>query len=72
MKHKKAGLTHAKVPQPHGYCATLEVDADGLVAMSGGQIKTGSLCRSERIAKYNRLLAIEESLGSSAQFGRAQ
>jgi enolase len=46
--------------------------ADFAVAMSGGQIKTGSLCRSERIAKYNRLLEIEESLGSSAQFGRAQ
>jgi enolase len=46
--------------------------ADFAVAMSGGQIKTGSLCRSERIAKYNRLLEIEEGLGSSAQFGRAR
>jgi len=43
--------------------------ADFAVAMNGGQIKTGSLCRSERIAKYNRLLAIEEELGSSAVFG---
>lgn len=43
--------------------------ADFAVAMSGGQIKTGSLCRSERIAKYNRLLEIEEQLGSSAQYG---
>jgi enolase len=45
--------------------------ADFAVAMSGGQIKTGSLCRSERIAKYNRLLEIEEALGSNAMFGRA-
>jgi enolase len=43
--------------------------ADFAVAMSGGQIKTGSLCRSERIAKYNRLLEIEEELGASAVFG---
>ena len=40
--------------------------ADFVVAMGGGQIKTGSLCRSERIAKYNRLLEIERELGSSA------
>jgi enolase len=43
--------------------------ADFAVAMSGGQIKTGSLCRSERIAKYNRLLEVEEELGASAVFG---
>jgi enolase len=43
--------------------------ADLAVAMSGGQIKTGSLCRSERVAKYNRLLEIEEELGASAAFG---
>ena len=42
--------------------------ADFAVAMGGGQIKTGSLCRSERIAKYNRLLEIERELGKSAQF----
>lgn len=42
--------------------------ADFAVAMGGGQIKTGSLCRSERMAKYNRLLAIERQLGSIAQF----
>jgi enolase len=36
--------------------------------MGGGQIKTGSLCRSERMAKYNRLLAIERELGASAEF----
>lgn len=42
--------------------------ADFAVAMGGGQIKTGSACRSERIAKYNRLLEIEAELGSAAVF----
>jgi len=37
--------------------------------MGGGQIKTGSLCRSERVAKFNRLLGIEVQLGSAAVFG---
>jgi enolase len=44
--------------------------ADFAVAMGGGQIKTGSACRSERIAKYNRLLEIERELGVAARFGR--
>jgi len=43
--------------------------ADFAVAMGGGQIKTGSACRSERVAKYNRLLGIEQELGKSAVFG---
>jgi len=42
--------------------------ADFAVAMGGGQIKTGSACRSERIAKYNRLLEIEAELGRKAAF----
>jgi enolase len=42
--------------------------ADFAVAMGGGQIKTGSLSRSERLAKYNRLLEIERELGSNAIF----
>ncbi|KKB27017.1 Enolase [Mycoplasmopsis meleagridis] len=42
--------------------------ADLAVALNTGQIKTGSLSRSDRIAKYNRLLQIEEELDSSAQF----
>jgi len=42
--------------------------ADFAVAMGGGQIKTGSACRSERIAKYNRLLEIELELGAAAVF----
>jgi enolase len=36
--------------------------------MGGGQIKAGSLCRGERIAKYNRLLEIERDLGSRAVY----
>ncbi|MDD5241846.1 MAG: phosphopyruvate hydratase [Sulfuricella sp.] len=44
--------------------------ADFAVAMGGGQLKTGSACRSERIAKYNRLLEIEQELGKAAVFGR--
>jgi enolase len=44
--------------------------ADFAVAMGGGQIKTGSACRSERIAKYNRLLEIELELGAASRFGR--
>jgi len=43
--------------------------ADFAVAMGGGQIKTGSACRSERIAKYNRLLEIEAELGGLAIYG---
>jgi enolase len=42
--------------------------ADFAVAMGGGQLKTGSVCRSERIAKYNRLLEIEAELGKAAVF----
>ena len=43
--------------------------ADLAVAVRSGQIKTGSLARSERVAKYNRLLRIEEELGSSSIWG---
>ena len=42
--------------------------ADLAVASAAGQIKTGSLCRSERVAKYNRLLAIEAELGAQAMY----
>ena len=42
--------------------------ADLAVATNAGQIKTGSLCRSDRIAKYNQLLRIEEDLGTSARY----
>jgi len=42
--------------------------ADLAVAVNAGQIKTGSICRSERIAKYNQLLRIEEELGETSRF----
>ncbi len=42
--------------------------ADLAVATGCGQIKTGSLCRSDRVAKYNQLLRIEEALGDKAHF----
>ena len=42
--------------------------ADLSVATSCGQIKTGSLSRSDRLAKYNRLLRIEEELGNNAVY----
>lgn len=42
--------------------------ADFVVGTGTGQIKTGSLCRSERVAKYNQLLRLEESLGKKAHF----
>ena len=44
--------------------------ADIAVATNSGQIKTGSLSRSDRMAKYNQLLRIEEELGELAQYGR--
>ncbi len=42
--------------------------ADLAVALNCGQIKTGSASRTDRIAKYNQLLRIEEELGDSAQY----
>ena len=46
--------------------------ADLVVALNTGQIKTGSVSRSERIAKYNRLLRIEEELGDAAEYAGAR
>lgn len=43
--------------------------ADLAVGTAAGQIKTGSLCRSDRVAKYNQLLRIEEALGEAATYG---
>jgi len=43
--------------------------ADVAVATNAGQIKTGSACRSDRVAKYNRLLRIEDELGEAAVYG---
>jgi len=42
--------------------------ADLAVATAAGQIKTGSLCRSDRIAKYNQLLRIEQELADQASY----
>ncbi|MBI4308159.1 MAG: phosphopyruvate hydratase [Chloroflexi bacterium] len=46
--------------------------ADLAVAVSAGQIKTGAPCRSERVAKYNRLLRIEAELGKAARYAGLQ
>jgi enolase len=43
--------------------------SDIAVATNAGQIKTGSLCRSDRVAKYNQLLRIAEELGDNAKYG---
>lgn len=45
--------------------------ADLVVATGAGQIKTGSLCRTDRVAKYNQLLRIEEALGAEVKYGKA-
>jgi enolase len=42
--------------------------SDMAVALNCGQIKTGAPCRSDRVAKYNQLLRIEEELGSKAAY----
>ena len=42
--------------------------ADLAVALNAGQIKTGSMSRTDRVAKYNQLIRIEEELGSAAKF----
>lgn len=63
---KKAGFT-AVVSHRSGETEDATI-ADLVVGLGTGQIKTGSLCRSERVAKYNELLRIEESLGAKAIF----
>jgi enolase len=63
---KEAGLT-AVVSHRSGETEDTTI-ADLVVGLGTGQIKTGSLCRSERIAKYNQLLRIEEQLGAKAIF----
>lgn len=44
--------------------------ADLAVALNTGFIKTGSLSRTDRIAKYNQLMRIEEKLGTAAKYGK--
>lgn len=68
---KKAGYT-AVISHRSGETEDSTI-ADLAVATAAGQIKTGSLCRSDRISKYNRLLRIEAELGSKAPYkGRAE
>jgi len=63
---KKAGYT-AVISHRSGETEDTTI-ADLAVATGAGQIKTGSLCRSDRVAKYNRLLRIEEELGARALY----
>jgi enolase len=75
-------LDAIKMAQAAGYTAVIShrsgetedtTIADLAVATAAGQIKTGSLCRSDRVAKYNRLLRIEAELGEKAPYrGRAE
>jgi enolase len=64
---KRAGWT-AVVSHRSGETEDTTI-ADLVVATNAGQIKTGSFSRSDRLAKYNRLLRIEEELGSKAVYG---
>ena len=63
---RRAGYT-AVVSHRSGETEDVTI-ADLVVATGAGQIKTGSLCRSDRVAKYNQLLRIEEELGETAKF----
>ena len=75
-------LNAIRMAQEAGYTAVIShrsgetedtTIADLAVATAAGQIKTGSLCRSDRVAKYNRLLRIEAELNGSAPYhGRAE
>ena len=61
---KRAGYTTV-ISHRSGETEDISI-ADISVAVNAGQIKTGSLCRTDRIAKYNQLLRIEEMLGDTA------
>ena len=63
---KRAGYT-AVVSHRSGESEDATI-ADLAVATNAGQIKTGSLSRTDRIAKYNQLIRIEEELGDAAQY----
>jgi len=63
---KRAGYT-AVISHRSGETEDTTI-ADIAVAVNAGQIKTGSLCRTDRVAKYNQLLRIEEMLGESGVF----
>jgi enolase len=70
-------LACIELANQHGYTSVVshrsgETDdttiADLTVATGAGQIKTGSVCRGERVAKYNRLMEIEKELGQRAVY----
>jgi enolase len=70
-------IAAVRMAQQHGYTAVMShrsgetedsTIADLAVALATGQIKTGSLARSDRTAKYNQLLRIEEDLGTRATY----
>lgn len=74
-------LETIRLAQTHGYTTVIShrsgetedcMIADIAVATNAGQIKTGSLSRTDRIAKYNRLLNIEEGLGESGRYNSAE
>lgn len=74
-------LETVRLAQTHGYATVIshrsgETEdcfiADLAVAVNSGQIKTGSLTRTDRIAKYNRLINIEEGLGSYGVYGERE
>ena len=64
---KRAGYT-AVISHRSGETEDATI-ADIAVATNAGQIKTGAPARTDRVAKYNQLLRIEEMLGAAAQFG---
>ncbi|HCU37033.1 MAG TPA: phosphopyruvate hydratase, partial [Armatimonadetes bacterium] len=63
---KRAGMT-AVVSHRSGETEDTTI-ADLVVGTNAGQIKTGAPCRTDRVAKYNQLLRIEQMLGDSAQY----
>ena len=68
---KEAGFT-AVISHRSGETEDATI-ADLAVGTAAGQIKTGSLCRSDRVAKYNQLLRIEGELGAQAKYnGRSE
>ena len=65
---QRAGYTNNLSPHRSGETEDTTI-ADIAVALNAGQIKTGAPARTDRIAKYNQLLRIEEELGQEAAYG---
>jgi enolase len=67
---KRSGMTGYRAVMSHRSGETEDSTiADLAVATNCGQIKTGSLSRSDRTAKYNQLIRIEQELGQAARYG---